>query len=149
MIASNGLIELIKEFEGFSATAYKDGGGVWTVGYGTTHIGGISIGQYATCTEPEACQMILDEVNPISYKISKMVTVHLTQNQFDALVDFTYNLGIGAFGNSTLLKKLNAGDYEGAANEFLRWDHDNGKKVAGLTRRRIAERALFLRPDYT
>jgi lysozyme len=76
--------------------------------------------------------------------VNKLVTYTINQNQFDALVDFSFNLGLGNLGSSTLLKKLNAGDIKGAAEEFLRWDKAGGKVLAGLTKRRKAERDLFL-----
>lgn len=82
----------------------------------------------------------------VSYEsdVSRTVKVGLTQGQFDATVSFTYNLGAGSLSTSTLLRKLNAGDYAGAADEFLRWNKAGGKVLNGLTRRREAERALFL-----
>ena len=134
-------LKLIKEFEGLRLTAYYDVVGVLTIGYG--HTGDdVYVGQ--TITEQQAEQLLQKDLNTFEQAVNKLISINLNQNQFDALVDFTYNLGIGAFGNSTLLKKLNAGDYEGAADELLRWDKDNGKRVAGLARRRKDERALYL-----
>lgn len=86
------------------------------------------------------------KVGLVSYEsdVSRLVKVSLTQGQFDALVSFTYNLGARSLSTSTLLRKLNAGDYAGAADEFMRWNKAGGKVLNGLTRRREAERALFL-----
>lgn len=143
MQASEYLIELLKDFEGYSSTAYQDSVGVWTIGYGTTHIDGKPVTAGMTCTQEDAVQYIYDEVNPVCQQIEKLVKVPLGQEEFDALVDFCYNLGVGAFKSSTLLKKLNAGDYLGASEEFLKWDHAGGRVLAGLTRRRHEESDLF------
>jgi GH24 family phage-related lysozyme (muramidase) len=88
------------------------------------------------------------DIRIVTSYVNRLVTVEINQNQFDALVDFTFNLGSGALAGSTLLKKLNAGDYEGAANEFKRWNHVNGKPSKGLTRRRAAEEKMFLGQDW-
>jgi lysozyme len=136
---------LIKEFEGFRATAYLCPAGVWTVGYGTTRINGKSVKEHTKITTQEADDLLEQDLKRFEDGIKKLVSVELTQNQFDALVSFVYNLGIGSLQKSTLLKKLNAGHFEEAANEFLKWDKADGKKLSGLTRRRTAERELFLR----
>lgn len=91
--------------------------------------------------------MFASELADCERAVSAAVTVSLSQSQFDALVSFAYNVGIGAFRSSTLLRKLNAGDYQGAADQFLLWDKNDGKVMRGLTRRRQAERALFLSVD--
>ena len=89
--------------------------------------------------------MLLEDLNDrYEPDVLRLVSAELTQSQFDALVSFTYNLGASALARSTLLKKLNAGDYAGAAEEFERWDKCNGKPLAGLARRRHAEKSLFL-----
>lgn len=131
--------------EGFRSTAYQDSGGVWTIGYG--HTKGVTKGM--TCTQAQADQWLADDVKEASDAVNKLVQVPLNQNQFDALVDFVFNLGIGNFQGSTLLKLLNQGDYAGASNEFPKWNHDNGKVVAGLTIRRLAEQKLFNQPIVT
>ena len=138
-------IALIKEFEGCKLTAYQDSVGVWTIGYGWTQpVDGKPI-RAGMMIKQEAAERLL-QVGLVSYEsdVSRLVKVSLTQGQFDALVSFTYNLGARSLSTSTLLRKLNAGDYAGAANEFLRWNKAGGKVLNGLTRRREAERALFL-----
>lgn len=134
---------LIQGFEKLSLVAYKDGGGVWTIGYGHT---GPDVNYDMICTIAQADKWFDQDTETAIAGINRLVKVPLTQNQFDALVSFVYNLGVGAFEKSTLLKVLNAGDYAGAADQLLRWDHDNGVQVPGLTRRRKAERELFLKP---
>ncbi len=141
MRASKKAIDLIKSFEGCKLEAYQDGGGVWTIGYGTT---GLGIVEGLKISQPVANGMLLDYVGNVSEQVSSIVKMRCNQNQFDALVCFTYNLGFGALKGSTLLKKILISDMAGAAEEFHKWNHDNGKVVAGLTRRREAEKALFL-----
>ncbi len=144
MKPSNKLIDIIKECEGYRGDAYQDVVGVCTIGYGTTRINGEKVTLGMTCTKEEAEQYIFDEVDPMAERVTAMVKVEINQNQFDALCDFCYNLGTGSLAGSTLLKKLNAGDYEGAANEFGKWNKAGGKELAGLTKRRALERDLFL-----
>lgn len=138
-ISQDGL-NLIKEFEGFSADAYLCPAGVWTIGYG--HIGNVEEGQ--TVTEEEAEELLRHDVAFAEDAVTDYVEGDLTQGQFDALVCFVYNIGAGAFRTSTLLYLLNQGNSEGAAEQFLRWNKAGGKVLAGLTRRRKAERELFL-----
>ncbi|EPS0103372.1 lysozyme [Escherichia coli] len=138
-------IALIKQFEGCKLTAYQDSVGVWTIGYGWTQpVDGKPIRAGMTIKQ-EAAERLL-KTGLVSYEsdVSRLVKVGLTQGQFDALVSFTYNLGARSLSTSTLLRKLNTGDYAGAADEFLRWNKAGGKVLNGLTRRREAERALFL-----
>ena len=145
MQTSDKGIALIKEFEGCKLTAYQDSVGVWTIGYGWTQpVDGKPIRAGMTIKQETAER--LRKTGLVSYEsdVSRMVKVGLTQGQFDALVSFTYNLGARSLSTSTLLRKLNAGDYAGAADEFLRWNKAGGKVLNGLTRRREAERALFL-----
>ena len=132
-------IELIKRFEGCRLTAYKCPSGVWTIGYG--HTNGVKKGQ--KISQKRAEEFLREDLAKFENGVKKAVFVPLTQNQFDALVSFTYNCGLGAFKNSTLRKKLNAKDYKGAAKEFLRWNKSNGIVLEGLKRRRNAEKALF------
>jgi GH24 family phage-related lysozyme (muramidase) len=133
-------IRLIKEFEGCVLTAYQDSVGVWTIGIGTTK--GVKKGQ--VITEAQAIGFLEADLASFEAQINKLVKVQITQPMFDAIACFTYNLGGGALGSSTLLKKLNARDFKGAADEFLKWDKAGGRQLAGLTRRRQAERKLFL-----
>lgn len=137
-IAKNGL-ELIKHFEGFRAQAYLDTGRVPTIGYGTTK--GVKLGQ--TVTMEKAEEFLKRDVAEAEKAVTRMVTVKLNQNQFDALVCFVYNLGQGNFASSTLLSLLNQGNYASVPVQMLRWNRDNGVVLAGLTRRRKAEGDLF------
>ncbi|ECW4903008.1 lysozyme [Citrobacter freundii] len=138
-------IALIKEFEGCKLTAYQDSVGVWTIGYGWTQpVDGKSIRAGMTIKQETAERLLKTGLVSYESDVSRLVKVGLTQGQFDALVSFTYNLGARSLSTSTLLRKLNAGDYAGAADEFLRWNKAGGKVLNGLTRRREAERALFL-----
>ncbi len=139
-IGINGL-NLIKEFEGLRLQAYKCPADIWTIGYGHT----AGIGPDDVITEAQAISLLCQDVVASEQAVNQYVHVPLTQNQFDALVSFIFNLGVGNFLTSTLLKKLNAGDYDGAVQEFERWIHANGKALPGLVRRREAERVLFLK----
>ncbi|HCJ7368327.1 TPA: lysozyme [Enterobacter hormaechei subsp. xiangfangensis] len=138
-------IALIKEFEGCKLTAYQDSVGVWTIGYGWTQpVDGKPIRAGMTIKQETAERLLKTGLVSYESDVSRLVKVGLTQGQYDALVSFTYNLGARSLSTSTLLRKLNAGDYAGAADEFLRWNKAGGKVLNGLTRRREAERALFL-----
>lgn len=133
-------IDLIKKYEGFSARPYKCPAGVLTIGYGRT----INVKPYEITTE-EAETIWLDKyVKTIADQILALVNVELSNNQICALIDFIYNLGIGNFKSSTLLRKINQGDFSAAANEFLKWNKAGGIVLKGLENRRIAERMLFL-----
>lgn len=136
-------IRLIKNFEGCRLMAYRDSVGVLTIGYGNTH--DVSEGQ--TITQEQAEHMLNLVLSPIVAGINGLVTVTLTQNQFDALCSFTYNLGIGTLARSALLKMLNSGDYFGAAKQFERFDEAGGMEVAGLLSRRKTESETFRTPD--
>lgn len=138
-------IAVIKQFEGCKLTAYQDSVGVWTIGYGWTQpVDGKPIRAGMTIKQETAERLLKTGLVSYESDVSRLVKVDLTQGQFDALVSFTYNLGARSLSTSTLLRKLNAGDYAGAADEFLRWNKAGGKVLNGLTRRREAERALFL-----
>ena len=138
-------IALIKQFEGRRLTAYQDSVGVWTIGYGWTQpVDGKPIRAGMTIKQETADRLLKTGLVSSESDVSRLVKVGLTQWQFDALVSFTYNLGARSLSTSTLLRKLNAGDYAGAADEFLRWNKAGGKVLNGLTRRREAEHALFL-----
>lgn len=145
MQTSDKGIALIKEFEGCKLTAYQDSVGVWTIGYGWTQpVDGKPIRVGMTIKQETAERLLKTGLVSYESDVSRLVKVSLTQGQLDALVSFTYNLGARSLSTSTLLRKLNAGDYAGAADEFLRWNKAGGKVLNGLTRRREAERALFL-----
>lgn len=140
MKISQAGLELIKDFEGCKLTAYQDSVGVWTVGYGST---GGDVCKGLTITQDEAEKRLRKHLEGVERAILRLVTVPLTQGEFDALCSFVYNLGEGALAKSTLLKMLNASDYDGAAQQFLRWDKAGGQVLAGLTRRRQAEMRRF------
>lgn len=133
-------VNLIKSFEGCRLTAYQDSAGVWTIGYG--HTSGVKKGM--TITEAQAEAYLKGDLGTAENAVNGKVTYSIKQNQFDALVSFTYNVGSGNFGSSTLLKKLNQGDITGAANEFDKWNKAGGQVLEGLVRRRAAEKAMFL-----
>ncbi len=130
---------IIKEFEGLRLEAYKCPAGVLTIGYG--HTKGVKVNQ--KISEKEADRLFAQDIKEFEGYIDRMVKVDLTSNQYEALVSFVYNIGPGAFMHSTLLKKLNAGDYKGAQGQFIRWNKAGGKTLPGLTRRRKAEAKLF------
>lgn len=146
-ISNNGL-NLIKQFEGFSSTPYLCPAKIPTTGYGSTYY---EDGTKVTLkdkpiTEQRATELLEFVANKtFSENINKVVKVPLSQNQFDALVSFAYNVGNKNFNWSTLLKKLNLSDYEGCSLEFGRWNQANGKILNGLVLRRQKEKELFLR----
>ena len=135
-------IALIKTFEGLSLSKYQDVVGKWTIGYGHLILPEESFAQ--PITEAQAEALLRRDLSVSENAVNKYVSVALNQDQFDALVSFTFNLGSGNLKSSTLLKLLNERRYQEAANQLLRWDKAGGKQVAGLTRRRAAELALFL-----
>lgn len=139
-ISQTGL-DLIKSFEGLKLKAYQDVVGVWTVGFGST---GPHVKPGMIITAKQAEDLLRDDVSRFEACVSKQVSVPLSQNQFDALVSFAFNLGCGNLASSTLLRKLNAKDYAGASLEFTKWNRAGGSVLPGLTRRREAEKALFL-----
>ena len=137
--SDNGLA-LTRSFEGLRLTAYQDCGGVWTIGYGHT---GPDVHADLTITDAEADALLRADVADAVTCVNRAVHVPITQNQFDALVDFCFNCGRGSLLQSTLLRKVNIGDFAGAAEQFALWDHAGGKVVPGLVRRRKAEAELF------
>jgi lysozyme len=137
---SSNALDVIKNFEGFSATPYRDAQG-WSIGYGHFILPGET---FTVIDETQATDLLKNDVAIASAAVRDNVSVPLSQNQFDALVSFVYNIGVGNFRGSTLLKKLNAGDYSGAANEFARWDRSQGEVLAVLEMRRAQERDLFM-----
>lgn len=135
-------INLIKKFEGCRLTAYRCPAGILTIGYGHT---GSDVSASQTITQERAEQLLKVDLMVHCNNIEKLVKVPLTQAQFDALVSFEYNIGYGAFKNSTLLKLLNEGKYRESAEQFTRWVYANGKVLAGLQKRREEEKRLFLK----
>lgn len=140
--SKNGL-HLTENFEGLRLTAYPDPathGDPWTIGYGHT---GAEVHQGMTITQEQAEEFLMQDVQKAVQTVNSKEHTDLTQNEFDALVDFVFNCGAGNFAGSTLLKKINAGDMEGAALEFQKWDKAAGHVMAGLVRRKQAETDLF------
>ena len=133
-------LSLTEQFEGCRLTAYQDQVGVWTIGYGHT---GPDVTAGLTITSDEAQALLAKDVSSAADWVNNLVAVKLTQEEFDSLVDFVFNLGAGAFRGSTMLRDLNAGDFKSAAAQFDMWDHAGGAVVAGLLRRRQAEAELF------
>ncbi|MGL6343405.1 MAG: lysozyme [Waterburya sp.] len=155
IIASNSMvlpatIDLVKTFEGFRSSAYMDTNGLPVIGYGQTKVNGqtVSIGQYITQAEADAA--LEQELYFIQRLVMTRVQVELNPHQLGALTSLVYNTGVGLLYDSTLISKLNTGDYAGAAEEFPRWNKaDQGGvlvELLGLTRRRLAEQKLFLTP---
>ncbi|MGJ8522281.1 Phage lysozyme [Carnimonas sp. R-84981] len=137
--------ELIEHFEGLRLSAYPDpatGGEPYTIGYG--HTGGVKPGD--TVTQSQAETILDNDLRQFEREVTLAVEVDINDNQFAALVSFAFNLGVGALVNSTLMTLLNRGDYNGAADQFLRWTHAGGVEMPGLVTRRHAERDLFLKP---
>ena len=147
---SPATIKLVKQFEGFRSRAYIDTSGYAVIGYGQSRINGrkVRMGQYITQAQAEAA--LVRELAHIQKIVLAHVKVELNQYQLGALTSLVYNSGVRILKRSTLIRKLNAGDYAGASKEFVRWNKANrgGRLVAfpGLTRRRLAEQKLFLTP---
>ena len=143
-ISKNGL-SMIASFEGFEPKAYYCPAGVLTIGYGHTgtNAQGQELQESDTVTHEQAMRLLYEDVLWAEDAVNEQ-RLNLTQNQFDALVSFVFNVGATAFANSTLLKKLKSCDFDEAADEFLRWNKASGKVLRGLTARREAERDLFL-----
>lgn len=144
MKTSQAGIDLIHSFEQLRLKAYPDPGSKdgkpYTVGWGST---GSDIGPGTVWTKEKADQRFASDLRKFEQAVSLLVKVPLTQYQFDALVSFTYNLGIGSLKSSTLLKMLNEGDYSNAGLQLLRWTKNDGVEMAGLVRRRKAELKMF------
>ncbi|MES2564390.1 MAG: lysozyme [Pseudomonadota bacterium] len=141
MIISDEGIQLIKKFEGCKLEAYLCPAGVWTIGYGHT---GQDVVEGLSITDHQADALLQHDLARFERCVDNYVQVAITQAQFDALVSFALNLGCESLKKSTLLRMLNDGDDVGASLQFERWNRAGGKVLAGLTRRREAERDLFL-----
>ena len=145
MLVSNKGVDLICEFEGKRLVAYDDGVGVWTIGFGTIkYPNGVRVKKGDTCTLDQAKEYMRHDLIEFEHTVNSSVKVPLNQNQFDALVSLAYNIGSSAFKSSTLVKKLNTGDYQGAADQFNVWVNAGGKRMQGLVNRRDREKLLFL-----
>ena len=140
MSYSEAGLQLTESFEGLELKAYRDVVGGLTIGYGHT---GSDVVPGLTITQEQAEALLDADVQSAVDTVNHVVTVDVTQGQFDAMVDFTFNLGSRAFSGSTLAKDVNAGNFAGAAGQFLLWDHAGGVAVPGLLRRRQAEVAMF------
>lgn len=140
-------IDLIVEFEGLRTRAYPDpgtGGDPWTIGVGHTSAAGPpDVRRGMVITEAEALRILSVDLKKFESVVNGLVKVPLSQGQFDALASFTFNVGGGNLSSSTLLKKINRRDFEGAALEFRRWNKAAGRVLLGLTRRRAKEEAIF------
>jgi lysozyme len=158
------MIDFIKKHEGFSETAYKDTAGIWTVGYGFIDLDGKKVTGDTRITRAEADKVLTDKVNWFRDQVRRLLKVDVTDNQLTALVSLTYNIGVGAFSDSTLLKRINAGDgihfdaplaveamdyylSKGVTRftEFHRWNISGGRFTKGLANRRIEESELYLK----
>ena len=140
---STNATQLIKTYEGLVTTAYECPGGVWTIGYG--HTDGVKEGD--TTTESGACLLLKQDMNKVQTELNTLFDrdgVKATQNQFDALMSFTYNLGINNLRSSTLYAEFCEGNIDAAAAQFDRWVYAKGKILKGLVKRRAAEKKLFL-----
>lgn len=147
MKASSNGIGMIKRFEGLVLEAYQDIAGIWTIGYGHT---GPDVQPGMKISEHDAEELLKQDLRPAEDDVKRLVRVPLNQNEFDALISFVYNVGAGGFGKSTARRRLNSGDRVGAAEALTWWNKATVagvlREVTGLTRRRAAERALFLEP---
>jgi lysozyme len=149
MKTSDDGVKFVKRKEGLRLKAYQDIVGKWTIGYG--HLINPTVEDYLMdrdISEPLAERILKLDLVDAENCVLKNVKVPLDQCQFDALVDFVFNLGCGALERSTLLILLNQGRYSSAAEQFVRWNKAGGKEVAGLTKRREAERKLFTEGEY-
>jgi len=137
-------VNLIKHFEGCRLEAYKCPAGVWTIGYG--HTKGVKEGD---AIEQEAAEaFLIEDLEEFEQAVARLVKVPITQQQFDALVSFTFNLGAGNLAASTLLRKLNNYQYIEVPEQMMRWVKAGGQVLDGLVRRRAAEAALFQNKDW-
>jgi len=146
MNINQATLDLVKRFEGLELTAYRDPVGVLTIGYGYTNSAGfgpgVSVGE--TWTKPFAEQMLWEGLERFADQIRPMFRRAPNDNEFGAMLSLAYNIGVGAFSRSTCLRRFNAGDIEGAAEALTWFNKAGGKVLRGLTRRRAAERELFL-----
>ena len=138
-------IALIKKFEGCELNAYQCSADVWTIGYG--HTRGVSEGD--TCTKDDAEKILIDDLVEFEGYVNDLVDTELTQNQFDALVAWTFNLGPTNLKSSTLLTRLNSGDLDDVPHQIKRWNKAGGKVLDGLVRRREAEALLWLKEEWS
>jgi len=147
-------LELLEQWEGFKTTVYKDSAGLPTIGVGhlltkselssgKITINGVPVKYGDGLTEQQVTDLLAQDVQPAAAAVNNNVKVPLNQNQFDALVSFTFNVGVGAFTSSTLLKVLNQGQYDEVPTQLLRWTRAGGQVVQGLVNRRNNEIKLW------
>lgn len=147
-ISKEGLA-LIKKWEGLRLSAYESSVGVWAIGYGhTSAVGMPHIHKDMRITEAEAENILCQDLEQFESVVEQTVTVPLNDEQFAALVSFSYNVGTEAFRNSTLIKKLNKGNYEAVPTELQKWTRVGGKRIRGLVNRRAAEAGLWAQGSY-
>lgn len=149
MIVNQRTIDLIKQWEGCKLTAYQDVVGVWTIGYGTTAGADVGIEPHAgmTISELEATKLLHKTLDKFAEKVASLIKIPVTANEFGACVSLAYNIGVGAFAKSTVLRELNKGNRAEASAAFHMWNKAGGKVVKGLVNRRIAEAELFISKD--
>jgi len=138
-------VEIIKHFEGWSAKAYQDPIGIWTIGFGSIwQLDGERVTEKTPpLTKEEGEVLLRRELHHVEKAVDRLITVELTENAFSSLCSWCYNLGSGRLKSSTLRAKLNRGDYKGASAEFPKWRRAGGIILSGLVRRRVEERKLF------
>ena len=147
MKTSKRALQFIKDHEGLRLKAYKDAVGIWTIGYGHTSDAYFNVEKGMEITNAKANDLLRHDVEEAEAGIDNMLKEPLPNgNMYGAVVSLVFNIGLGAFRNSTLLKKLNKKDYNGAASEFSKWVKAGGKTLPGLVRRRAEEKALFMTP---
>lgn len=134
------VIEKLKQWEGCRLIAYRDPAGIWTIGYGHT---GPDVKPGMQITQEQADRLLMGDLARFEFAVDRAVKVPLTDNQFGALVSFAFNVGAAAFDKSTLLKRLNQGNYSAVPGELARWNRAGGKQLAGLVNRRAAEAVLW------
>ncbi|OCP36730.1 lysozyme [Ensifer sp. LC163] len=140
-------LALVKQWEGFKTKAYRDVGGIWTVGYGHTSAAGApTVKPNMVITEAEAEPILLADLATFEERVSRLVKVPLTDNQHAVLVSFDFNTG--KLHSSTLLKKLNAGDYDAVPAELMKWVNAGGRRIKGLVNRRSAEAGLWAQGEF-
>lgn len=141
MSVNQATVDLVKHFEGCYLKAYRCPAGVWTIGYG--HTEGVKEGM--KIARDVADDLLASDLAKFATGVEPLVTVPLNENQFGALVSFSFNVGLGAFRDSTLLRNLNKGWYEQVPAQLMRWTRAGGRELDGLRKRRAAEGALFMR----
>lgn len=137
-------IGFIKGKEELRLSAYDDGGGVWTIGWGHTK----DVRKGDVCTEDQALAWLHEDLAPAEAAVARLVKVELTQSMYDALVSFVFNVGVKAFADSLLLEFLNKKDFWKIPEQLCRWRHDGGKPVRGLLIRRLEEGLLFMKEKF-